>query len=302
MVLGLPCVEDYLAGNGPYFGAIVGRYANRIANAAFVLDGVEHRLSANDGGNCLHGGRTGFDRHVWEIVKGGACDGAAAVVLRHTSPDGDEGFPGWLTAEVTYTVSSDTLRIDFHAETDRPTVVNLTSHLYWNLSGEGSGSIEDHVLRLAATHYVPVDDELIPLGEAAPVAGTPLDFTWPAAIGSRIRDPFDQLAVAHGYDHHFVLDHGDTRLLEPVAQLDDPRSGRRLEVSTTEPGIQVYSGNHLDGTLAGPSGRLYRQGDGIALETQHAPDSPNQPSFPSTVVRPDRPYTSATAFRLSAPS
>jgi aldose 1-epimerase len=302
VALGFARLDDYVAGNGPYFGAIVGRFANRIADAAFTLDGVAYRLPANEGPNCLHGGARGFDKRVWQVVETRAGRAAAVLVLRYTSPDGEEGFPGALAASVTYTVArDDTLRIDYRATTDRPTVVNLTSHVYWNLSGEGSGSIYDHVLTVPASRYLPVDSHMIPLGDAAPVAGTPLDFTRPAAIGAGIRDPFDQLAVALGYDHHFVLDRDRAPALAPAARVDDPASGRRLEIATTEPGIQVYSGNHLDGSLAGTSGRLYRQGDGLALETQHCPDSPNQPQFPSTVLRPGETFTSTTVYRLSTP-
>jgi aldose 1-epimerase len=300
VVLGFPGLEGYTTRNAPYLGAIVGRYANRIANAAFTLDGALHRLAANDGPHCLHGGRRGFDTRVWQVTGSKRTNAGVALALGLTSPDGDQGFPGAVVVEVTYTVSrDDSLRIDYRATTDRPTVLNLTSHLYWQLSGEGSGSVEDHVLTVGASRYLPVGDGMIPTGDVAPVAGTPLDFTTPRRIGARLRDSFDQLAAAHGYDHHLVLDPVDPASLLPAIRLDDPASGRRLEIATTEPGVQVYTGNHLDGSLAGTSGRLYRQGDGIALETQHGPDSPNRPEFPSTVLRPGHVFESTTVYRLA---
>lgn len=300
VALGLPCLADYVEGNRPYFGAIVGRYANRIGRAAFTLDGVTYRLHANDGPNCLHGGHDGFDRRIWRALPSRAAPGCTQLVLRYTSADGEEGFPGALAVEVTYAVSrDDALRIDYRATTSRPTVLNLTSHVYWNLSGEGSGSVDEHRLQVAASRYLPVDSEMIPTGEVAPVTGTPLDLTRPTPIGDRIRESSDQLVAARGFDHHFVLDRVGVAQDVPAAVLHDPVSGRRLEVTTTEPGIQVYSGNYLQGSLAGTSGRLYRQGDGLALETQHCPDSPNRPEFPSTVLRPGAVFRSTTVFRLS---
>jgi aldose 1-epimerase len=300
VVLGFPRLDDYVAANTPYLGAIVGRYANRIANASFTLDGVRHRLGANEGPHCLHGGPRGFDKRVWHAVRSRRTQRDVALTLRLASPDGDQGFPGAVVTEVTYTLSADDrLRIDYRATSDRPTVLNPTSHIYWQLSGEGSGSIDDHVLTVAASRYLPVDRDMIPTGEVAAVTGTPFDLTEPARVGARLREPVEQLATAHGYDHHFVLDPVDPLSPAPAASLDDPASGRRLELATTEPGLQVYSGNHLDGSLAGTSGRLYRQGDGIALETQHCPDSPNRPEFPSTVLRPGRVFASTTVYRLS---
>jgi aldose 1-epimerase len=300
VVLGFSSLADYVARNDPYFGAIVGRYANRIANASFALDGVTHRLTANDGVHCLHGGKRGFDKRVWLPGETRSEPDALAVVLRYVSPHGEEGFPGALAVEVTYTLLRDlTLRIDYRATSDRPTVVNLTSHVYWNLSGEGSGSIDDHVLQLNASRYLPVDSAKLPLGDVAAVAGTPLDFTSPAPIGDRIGQPFEQLAVAQGLDHHFVLDRDDTPSLATAARLRDPASGRRLEILTTEPGVQVYSANHLDGSLTGTGGRPYGRRDGLALETQHCPDSPNRPEFPSTVLRPGHELASTTLYRFS---
>ena len=301
VVLGLPTFADYLAGNRPYLGALIGRYANRIANASFALDGVTYRLAANDGPNCLHGGRHGFDRRPWRAVRSHSSADGVSLVPRYASPDGEEGFPGALVVEATVTVFRDgSLRLDFRAATDRPTVVHLTSHIYWNLAGEGTGSALDQVLSLPASRYLPVDAEMIPTGEVAPVAGTPLDFTTPTPVRARIRDAFGQLATAGGYDHHFVLDRESGLSLAPAARLDDPASGRRLELATTEPGLQVYAGNAFDGSLTGTSGRPYPQGAGIALETQHCPDSPNRPEFPSTVLRPGRIFSSTTVYRFSA--
>ncbi len=301
VVLGFPRLDDYVERNTPYLGAVVGRYANRIANAAFTLGGARHRLEANDGLHCLHGGRHGFDRHVWQAARAYRTPGGVALTLRHASPDGAGGFPGAVVVEVTYTLSrDDALRVDYRATTDRPTVLNPTSHVYWQLAGEGAGSIEAHVLTVAASRYLPAGPGRIPTGEVAPVAGTPFDFTTPTAVGDRLRDADSQLASAHGYDHHFVLDGAGDDGLAPAVRLEDPTSGRRLEIATTEPGVQVYSGNFLDGSLAGTGGRLYRQADGIALETQHCPDSPNRPGFPSTVLEPGGIFSSTTVFRLSA--
>jgi aldose 1-epimerase len=297
IVLGFPTLDYYVAHAGLYFGATIGRYANRIAGAAFALDGVVYRLPANDGANSLHGGPAGFDRRVWKAAVGAG----ASIELRYTSADGEMGYPGTLAVQVAYTLTDDgALRIDYAATTDRPTVVNLTNHTCWNLAGEGSGTICDHVLTLTARRYTPVDAALIPTGALAPVAGTPFDFTEPTPIGARIRDGHPQLVLAHGYDHNFVLDRGPPAMPALAARVEEPVSGRRLEVLTTEPGLQLYSGNFLDGTLVGTSGRPYRQTDGFALEAQHFPDSPNQPGFPSTVLRPGELLESTTVYRLSA--
>ena len=294
VVLGFSTLEGYLTHADAYLGVTVGRYANRVAGARFVLDGVEHRLSVNDGPNSLHGGRAGFGTHVWEP----AAFTADTVVLRHTSPAGDMGYPGTLAVEVRYVLSGTELRIEYRATTDAPTVVNLTNHTLWNLGGEGAGPVDGHVLTLSASRYLPVDDSLVPTGELAAVEGTPFDFTVPTAVGARLREPHPQLLAARGYDHTFVLDH-DRPAGTPAARLEDPHTGRVLDIETTEPGIQVYTGNFLDGSFAGRGGRTYRQSEGIALETQHFPDAPNQPAFPSVVLRPGETFTSTTAYRLT---
>jgi len=301
VTLGFADLAGYLDHNEPYFGCIAGRYANRIASGVFTLDGETYHLLTNDGSNHLHGGVRGFDKRVWDAEEIRQ-DGAAGVRLARVSPDAEEGYPGRLSAAVSYVLDDDNrLRVDYRAESDRPTIVNLTNHTYWNLGGDGTGNIEDHVLQLAASRYTPVDTSLTPTGELAPVTDTPFDFTTPTAIGARIRESHPQLLIGRGYDHNLVLDRasGDSALIE-AATLRDPASGRTLTVWTTEPGVQFYSGGYLDGTLVGASGRTYRQGDGVALETQHFPDSPNQPAFPSTILRPGEIYTSTTVFSFAS--
>jgi aldose 1-epimerase len=304
VVLGFDAAEPY-ATVSPYFGALVGRFANRIAHARFSLDGREYRLQANNGPNSLHGGPGGFDKQRWDAEE----LGGTGVRLSLVSPDGDEGFPGQLAVTVTYTLTGDSLRMDYEARNEEAeggpaTVVNLTNHSYWNLAGEGSGSVAEHELQLHASRYTPIDPTSIPTGEPAPVQGTPFDFRTPTPIGARWRQGHEQLANAGGYDHNFVLDGVDGGAPERdglglAGVVRDPGSGRVLEVWTDQPGVQVYSGNQLTGQLRGKAGRLYRSGDALCLETQHFPDSPNRPDFPSTVLRPQQTFRTATVVRLT---
>ncbi|MFE4047920.1 aldose epimerase family protein [Streptomyces sp. YIM B13518] len=297
--LGFGTVEEYVA-SSPYFGALIGRYGNRIDQGRFTLDGKQYQLSVNDGENSLHGGAQGFDKRVWDVepfTRGSD----VGLYLYHTSVDGEMGYPGTLRAKVTYTLTrGGDWRVDYEATTDKATVVNLTSHVYWNLAGEGSGSVYDHELSIAASRYTPVDSGLIPTGELARVAATPFDFRRPKPIGRDIRTAHQQVLYGQGFDHNWVLDKGITRRPEQVALLRDPSSGRTLRIATNEPGLQFYSGNFLDGTLVGTGGRVYRQGDGLCLETQHFPDAPNQPSFPSTVLRPGQTYRTTTVHSFGA--
>nr|WP_307042494.1 aldose epimerase family protein [Streptomyces achromogenes] len=291
--LGFSTLDDYVAGS-PYFGALIGRFGNRIAAGRFTLDGETHQLPLNDGDRSLHGGTEGFDRRVWDVEP--FTEGPdVGLRLRLTSADGEMGYPGTLEVTVTYTLTGGgDWRIDYEATTDRATVVNLTNHVYWNLAGEGSGSVHDHELEIAAARYLPVDQSLIPTGELADVAGTPFDFRTAKAVGRDLRVAHEQSLHCKGVDHNYVLDKGVTVRPEPVAVLRDPASGRTLGIATTEPGLQFYSGNFLDGTLVGTGGRTYRQGDALCLETQAFPDAPNQPSFPSTVLRPGQTYRTTT--------
>jgi aldose 1-epimerase len=308
VVLGYADLEGYVIEGDPYFGSLIGRYGNRIAGGRFALDGQTYQLPLNDGPNTLHGGPGGFSERVWTATDVSDAE-VAALQLELVSDDGDQGFPGTLTTTVTYTLDAESrLTVHYEATTDAPTVVNLTQHTYWNLAGEGSGDVYDHELQLNASGYTPVDETLIPTGEVAPVEGTPFDFREPTAIGARIREADQQLLYGQGYDHNWALDREDDGAregsdsedaLEEAAVLHDPDSGRTLTISTTEPGIQFYSGNFLNGTLVGTGGTVYRQGDGLALETQHFPDSPNQPDFPSTVLNPGEVYDSTTVFELT---
>ncbi|WP_210417269.1 aldose epimerase family protein [Cellulomonas sp. Y8] len=301
VVLGFADLQGYLDNNnpGPYIGALIGRYGNRIANGQFELDGATYQLPINNDPNSLHGGFNGFDTKVWTATPI-QNNGTVGLQLNYLSPDGEEGYPGNLDVQVTYTLTRDQkLEIHYTATTDAPTVVNLTNHTYWNLQGEGTSSILDHELTLPASGYTPVDSTLIPTGEIADVSGTPMDFRSATPIGERIREPFEQLLFGQGYDHNWVLDRPDDGSLQLAAKLRDPDSGRTLKMWTTEPGIQFYSGNFLDATLVGTGGHVYRQSDGLALETQHFPDSPNQPQFPSTTLRPGETYDTTTVFDLS---
>ncbi len=310
--LGFDNLQDYETKN-PYFGCITGRYANRIALGRFTLDGTTYCLDINNDPNSLHGGFVGFDKKVWEVTKAEA--GPDGVVLElyyrslagegyegDTCADGEPGYPGNMDVYVTYTLSGNKLRMDYKATTDAPTVVNLTNHNYWNLAGEGEGDINDHILMINADWYTPVDPTLIPTGDLSPVDDTPFapfDFRTPKPIADGIRSDDEQIVIGRGFDHNWVLSRPDDTSMFLAATLCEPESRRRLDVWTTEPGIQFYAGNFLDGTLYGESGRAYRQGDGLALETQHYPDSPNQSNFPSTVLRPGETYETSTIYELS---
>jgi aldose 1-epimerase len=292
IVLGFDRFDDYLK-NDPFFGAIIGRYGNRIAKGQFTLDGQTYKLATNNGANHLHGGNKGFDKSVWKVEP---VAGKSAIAFSRTSPDGEEGYPGNLRVQVTYTLTDDNeLVVEYRATTDKPTVVNLTQHSYFNLAGHGSGDILGHQVMLNADRYTPVDATLIPTGERALVAGTPFDFRKPTAIGARIDQSDPQLKNGHGYDHNWVLNRSGGGL-QLAARVIEPKSGRMMEVRTSEPGVQFYTGNFLDGTLTGKQGARYNRRTGFCLETQHFPDSPNQPRFPSTTLRPGSEYHTTTVF------
>jgi aldose 1-epimerase len=295
VVLGCDSVEKYVAQTA-HFGGIIGRYANRIAHGSFQLDGQTYSIPKNNGDNALHGGPRGFDKVVWVAKQ--ITDG---IELTYVSKDGDQGFPGMLTATVRYTVSGGALRIEYSATTDKDTVLNLTNHSYFNLAGQGRGDVLGHVLKIDASQITPVDATLIPTGELKPVEGTPFDFRKPHAIGERIDADDAQLRLGQGYDHNFVLDHPAGKLAE-AAEVYEPTTGRILRVSTTEPGVQLYTGNHLDGSITGKEGRVYNRRFALCLETQHFPDSPNHPSFPSTELKPGQTFHSVTLLEFSAGS
>jgi aldose 1-epimerase len=296
VVLGYESLESYLEAT-PYFGAIVGRYGNRIAAGRFELDGTEYTLARNNGANHLHGGLEGFDKVLWEAAPF-ANEDEAGVSLTYVSADGEEGYPGNLRVVVTYALTdANELRVDYVATTDRPTVLNLTHHGYFNLAGHASGDILGHDLMLAADRFTPVDQGLIPTGELRPVDGTPMDFRTPVPIGQRIGQDDEQLRFGGGYDHNWVLTDYDGSL-QLAARLSHSGTGRVMEVWTTEPGVQFYSGNFLDGSNIGKGGAVYQHRNGLCLETQHFPDSPNRPEFPSTVLRPRERYQTTTVYQF----
>jgi aldose 1-epimerase len=293
VVLGFETIEGYLQ-DQPYFGALIGRYGNRIGKAQFTLNGKTYKLAVNNGANALHGGLKGFDKVLWSAreIPG------AALELTHTSRDGDEGYPGTLRARVVYRLTdSNELSIEYEATTDKDTVLNLTNHSYFNLAGQGNGDILKHQIKINADRFTPVDSGLIPTGELKPVAGTPLDFRQSHAIGERINSPDEQIKLGGGYDHNFVLNHTSAGL-SLAAEVYEPTSGRIMQVHTTEPGVQFYTGNFLDGKLTGKGGKKYPQRSGLCLETQHFPDSPNKPRFPSTVLKPGQVFRSTTTYRF----
>jgi aldose 1-epimerase len=294
VVAGFDNLAGYLT-PPPYFGAIIGRYGNRIGKARFSLNGVEYMLAKNDGENTLHGGIRGFDKRVWQ-AKGLS---PQSIELAYLSKDGEEGFPGNLSAVVTYTLTdANELKIDYSATTDKDTVVNLTNHSYFNLGGQGEGDILGNQVLINADRFTPVDKGLIPTGELKSVAGTPFDFRMARTVGERIEQKDQQLILGRGYDHNFVLNRSGSGL-ESAAKVVEPKSGRVLEVLTTEPGIQFYTGNFLDGTLHGKGGKVYGRRSALCLETQHFPDSPNKPAFPSTVLKPGAKYQTTTVYRFS---
>jgi aldose 1-epimerase len=322
VALGFSSLQDYETKNSPYFGAIIGRYGNRIAKGVFSLDGVTYCLDANNGVNSLHGGLSGFDKKVWQVTRQINNPSGVGLELHYLSRAGEgwdpannnnkncpansqKGYPGNLDTFVTYTLTNQNeIRISYRATTDAPTIVNLTNHSYWNLAGEGSGPIYNQTLQLNANSFTPVDSTLIPTGEIRPVTGTPFDFLRAKPVGRDIRSDDQQIVFAQGFDHNWVLNGTPGRPargpnpLALAARLSDPVSGRRLDVLTDQPGIQFYAGNFLDGTLYGTSHRAYRQSDGLALETQHFPDSPNHANFPSTVLRPGQTYQTTTLLRF----
>ena len=298
VVLGFDTLDKYIT-DSPYFGCITGRYANRICKGKFTLDGVEYTLATNNDPNHLHGGNVGFDKVVWdpETI---SVDGTEGLALKYTSKDGEEGYPGNLDCKVTYCLTEDNeLKIMYSAKTDKATPVCLTNHSYFNLAGQGSGDILSHELMLNADNFTPTDETAIPTGEIDPVKDTPMDFTTPTAVGARVNDDYEQLVFGKGYDHNFVLNKDDDSLTL-AASVFEPTTGRFMEVFTTEPAIQFYGGNFLDGITGGKDGKVYNFRNGFCLETQHYPDSPNHNDFPSTILRPDEEYTQTTIYKFSA--
>jgi aldose 1-epimerase len=297
VVLGYDTLEGYLQNNSPYFGALIGRYGNRIAKGRFSLGGHEYRVATNNGENHLHGGVKGFDKVVWKATEVSSNEGVG-LALTYLSKDGEEGYPGNLSVRVVYTLTNNNeLKIDYTATTDKETIVNLTNHSYFNLAG--SADILNHQVMINGNRFTPVDQGLIPTGELRSVKGTPMDFTQAKAFGARIGQPNEQLVFGKGYDHNWVVDKSNDKL-PLVARVSEPGSGRVLEVYTTEPGVQFYSGNFLDGTIKGKGGQVYQKHAGLCLESQHFPDSPNEPDFPSTVLKPGQKYKTTTIYRFSA--
>ncbi len=302
IVLGFGSLADYETYNGDiHFGATIGRYANRIANGRFRLDGREWTLPVNDEQNTLHGGPNSFDTKLWKVTQSSSGEQHASVTLRYVSPDGENGFPGTLTVDVTYTLGNDdTVRIDYRAQTDKNTVVNLTNHSYFNLAGEGSGGVEHQMIQIAAQRYTPTDSTSIPTGDISPVQGTPLDLRELTPIGAQSRSSFEQMRIARGYDQNWVLDNGNRAQPGFAARAYDPASGRVLDVYTTQPGLQFYTSNSLNGGAVGRSGVSYRQTDAFALEAQHFPDSPNHPAFPTTGLKAGETLHETTIWKLGA--
>jgi aldose 1-epimerase len=300
VVLGYDTVDGYVS-NKVFMGAIVGRYGNRIAHAKFTLGGITYNLTPNNGENTLHGGPHGFYKVLWQAKEISSQEGPT-LELNYLSPDGEEGYPGNLAVKVIYILAArrNELRIEYKATTDKETVLNLTNHSYFNLAGQGEGDVLNHKIMIDANRFTPVDAGSIPTGELRSVKGTPFDFTKPTPIGARLEQDDEQLRFGRGYDHNWVLNSGDKATLSLAARVYEPKTGRVLEVWTTEPGMQFYTGNFLDGTIRGKDGKIYRQRYGLCLETQHFPDSPNKPDFPSTVLKPGREFRSTTVFRFSA--
>jgi aldose 1-epimerase len=297
VVLGMDDLAGYQKATA-FFGAIIGRYGNRIGKGQFTLDGATYKLPVNDGPNTLHGGPAGFDKRVWSAAPGSSADGDT-LELTYVSKDGEAGFPGTLTSKVVYTLTAkNELKIDYTATTDKATVVNLTNHSYFNLAGQGEGDVLTHEVMIDAARFTPVDATLIPTGELRPVAGTPFDFTKPTAVGARIEAADEQIKFGKGYDHNWVLNKGAGGLTK-AAEVHETKSGRVMEVWTTEPALQFYTGNFLDGTLHG-KGKTYVRRGALCMETQHYPDSPNQPAFPSTELKPGATYHTTTVYRFSA--
>jgi len=296
IVLGYDSLSGYINNNSPYFGALIGRYGNRISRGKFTLNGKEYTLATNNGPNHLHGGLMGFNKVVWDVDE----KPGRSLALTYFSKDGEEGYPGNLSVKVVYTITDkNELRIEYSATTDMPTVINLTHHSYFNLAGAGKGDILSHELMINANRFTPVDSTLIPTGESRNVKGSPFDFRKPQSVGERINDNDEQLRYGRGYDHNFVLNRG-AKDLKLAARVFEKSTGRLMEVFTTEPGVQFYSGNFLDGTNIGKNGISYKHRYGLCLETQHFPDSPNKPQFPSTVLNPGKKYSSTTVYRFSA--